>query len=146
MKKLFTLLFLASTLFASDGAFKTLSPKLQLLMGEEMREIEKGMKRMFSYIIAADYENIQKTATAIQNSYTFNKNLTKEMQQELRKKIPQAFMAIDMQLHGTAGDLANAAEFEDQAGVEKGFATMLNSCVACHSTYATHKFPLYEDE
>ena len=147
MKKvLMSALLLATTLTAQEAkkGVEALSPEVRGLLAQEMQHIEKGMQSIFSNIIKGEYEDISKTATDIENSFIFKRKLTNAQRSELKEKIPKSFIDTDRGFHELAGKLANAAEFEEKEIVQKYFAEMTQTCVKCHTTYATHRFPVFK--
>lgn len=148
MKKIGVMItVLTITLFSAETqkGVEALSGETRALLSEEMRHLESGMHRVFTYIIQGEYEEIAKTATDIQNSFILNKSLTGAQRAELQAKIPKAFIELDRTFHATAGKLAEVAEFEDRKGVEENFARMTELCVKCHARYATHRFKLFSE-
>ena len=149
MKKvLLVVLLLATSLTAQEvkkGA-EALSPEVRSLLAQEMLHIEKGMQSIFSNIVKGEYENISKTAIDIENSFIFKRKLTNAQRAELKEKIPKSFIDTDRSFHALAGKLANAAEFEEKENVQKYFTDMTETCVKCHATYATHRFPAFKKE
>jgi len=142
MKKTILLISLVTSLFSiekSDEITK-LSPGLQSLLSAEMVEVNKSMQEIFESIISADYENVKKLSKGIENSFILKKKLTKEQGKELTTKVSSEFLKQDKRFHEIAGELSNAAEFEDKKDINKYFFEMTNSCVKCHSTFATHRF------
>jgi len=149
MKKLLLTTILFATMLSAQEAKKgveALSPEVRGLLAQEMQHIEKGMQGIFSNMVKGEYEDISKTATDIENSFIFKRKLTNEQRAELKEKIPKSFIDTDRSFHTLAGKLANAAEFEEKENVEKYFAKMTQTCVQCHTTYATHRFPVFKKE
>ncbi len=149
MKKLLLTTILFATVLSAQEAKKgaeALSPEVRGLLAQEMQHIEKGMQDIFSNIVKGEYEDISKTATDIENSFIFKRKLTNEQRAELKAKIPKSFIDTDRSFHELAGKLANAAEFEEKENVERYFAEMTETCVKCHTTYATHRFPAFKKE
>ena len=149
MKRLLiSALLLATSLTAQEtkkGA-EALSPEVRALLAQEMQHIEKGMQGIFSNIVKGEYENIAETAIDIENSFIFKRKLTSAQRAELKEKIPKSFIDTDRSFHELAGKLANAAEFEEKEKVQKYFTEMTETCVKCHATYATHRFPVFKKE
>ena len=125
---------------------EALSPNVRGLLSQEMLHIEKGMQQIFSNIVRGEYETIAKTAEDIQNSFIFKKKLTDAQRAELKAKIPQSFIKTDFAFHQLAGKLSMAAEYGDKETVQKYFSEMTQTCVKCHSTYATQRFPVFTEE
>jgi len=119
----------------------SLSFGLRSLLTQEMLSVEKAMKSILSDIIAGKYEDVSIKATNIHNSFILKQNLTKSQGHELHTKIPKDFLNTDARFHEIAAQLADAADIEDTKKVNEIYGTLLNSCVKCHSTYATSRFP-----
>ncbi|PHR58957.1 MAG: hypothetical protein COA44_02080 [Arcobacter sp.] len=142
MKKLILSLLLFTKLFADQGTgVESLSPELRALLSQEMLALEKGMHSIFSDIISGNYEEIVITAEQIQNSFILKQKLSPSQRKELQTKLPKAFIHLDQGFHESAGELVNAAEFEDKKLSIEIFTKMTNTCVKCHSTYAKSRFP-----
>jgi len=146
MKKIILASLLVTGLYASTKSdeITKLSPSLQSLLSAEMIEVNKSMKNIFESIVKADYENVAKQAKGIENSFILKKNLTKEQGKELQEKVSTEFLTQDKNFHEIAGELSSAAEFENKEDINKYFFKMTNSCVKCHSTFATHRFSNFE--
>jgi len=123
-----------------------LSPEVRGLLSQEMLHIEKGMQQIFSNIVKGEYESIAKTAEDIQNSFIFKKKLTDAQRAELKANLPKSFIVTDRAFHELSGKLAMAAEYGDKATVQQYFSEMTQTCVKCHSTYATQRFPAFTEE
>ena len=123
----------------------TLSEDVRALLSQEMRQIEKGMQNIFSHIVKGEHEEIAKIATQIHDSFIFKKSLTDAQRTELKEKAPKAFIELDRTFHATAGQLAEAAEFDDKVQIQENYLKMMGLCVQCHSTYASHRFSTFED-
>lgn len=151
MKRIVVLLCLVTSLFATDSnntqitGVDSLSSGLRALLSQEMLSIEKGMKDIFSNIISGNYEDIVTKATEIQDSFILLKSLTPSQRKELQTKLPKSFITLDRSFHETAGELANAAEFEDKNAVNIHFSTMTKTCVQCHSQFATSRFSTFKE-
>lgn len=149
MKKILMVIVLFVTSLIAQEAKKgaeALSPEVRGLLAHEMQHIEKGMQDIFSNIVKGEYENITETAIDIENSFIFKRKLTNDQRAELKEKIPKNFIDTDRSFHALAGKLANAAEFEEKEKVQKYFTEMTQTCVKCHETYATHRFPVFKKE
>jgi len=149
MKKSFGIIIVLTVILLSNESKKgieTLSGDTRTLLSEEMKHIEKGMHSIFSNIVKGEYEQIAKTATDIHDSFIFTKSLTNEQRSELKANLPQGFIELDRLFHATAGNLSEAAEFEDKKAVEENFSKMMGLCVKCHSTYATQRFNTFPEE
>ena len=133
---------LSTVLNASEKkGLESLTPELRTLLSTEMLSIEKGMKQIFSDMIAGRYEEVSDTATKISNSFILKQNLTKAQKMELKSKLPKEFLETDQGFHIDAHDLSEAAELEDVALMNFYVSKMTNTCIKCHSTFAKSRFP-----
>ncbi|PCJ38551.1 MAG: hypothetical protein COA81_12905 [Alphaproteobacteria bacterium] len=53
------------------------------------------------------------------------------------------FIKQDQQFHYLAGMLEHAAKAGKPELISFYYSRMTESCVSCHSSYATHKFPAF---
>lgn len=146
-----SILFLTTNIFATEEieeeivinkSITTVSNDTRQLLLAEMRFIEQNMKDILFLIVSGQFEKIEKKALGIQESFVFKKSITKEQIKEIQKKLPKKFFLIDYEFHQTAGQMAQAAgEMEDAGLVAEEYYNMLKTCVQCHSTFATHRFP-----
>ena len=139
------IMILSSNIFANDvkKGVQELSPEVRVLLTKEMQGIEKGMKDIFSYIIAGNWPEVKKVAMQIKNSYILEQNLTKEQAHELGAKLPKNFLELDAKFHNQAGMLVHAADMENAELANFYTYKMQESCVTCHSSYAQSRFPLF---
>lgn len=126
---------------SEDKSVESLSPGLKSLLSQEMNAIEKGMNDIFSNIISGDYEKVNQIAVKIENSFILKRELTAEQRKELHSKLPSEFIETDQGFHQDAGGLAEAADLEDLALMNFYYSKMTTTCVKCHSSFATHRFP-----
>ncbi|MDF1880922.1 cytochrome c [Sulfurimonas sp. MAG313] len=147
MKKIFLCLVVLTSLIAAEAPLgvNALSVEVRTLLSQEMLSIEASMQRIFSHIVAGEYEAITREASNIQNSFILKKELKASERKELHSKLSSAFIDLDRSFHETAGKLANAAEFDEKENVSKYYTQMTNKCVQCHSTYAKHRFEKFHD-
>ena len=82
---------------------------------------------------------------AMRNSYVLEKKLTPTQKHDL-EKLPERFKAFDEAFHHRAAKLAQAAKAKDAQAVSFHFSRLLDTCVACHSTYAKSKFPNFRSD
>ena len=114
---------------------------LQKLLQEEMRAVSDGIKAIAPAIGVGAYEAIEAEAKKIEASYILNKHLSEEDARDLEHALPEGFKTIDIQFHKRAGALTRAAKERDADLVLHHYNKLLESCVACHSQYATVRFP-----
>lgn len=144
------ILVLAVVIFATPSALPAqppaslpglkLSPDLQQLFQAEMRELLVGTQKIAGSLPIADWDGIASSALAMRDSYVLEKKLTTAQRHDL-EKLPEQFKLLDEAFHLRAEKLAHAAQAKDAEGVSFQFSRLLDTCVACHSTFAQPQFP-----
>ena len=147
MKKIIlaTVLLSSALMATPDQSVTKLSDETRNLFKAEMSFIKTGMDEILYGMISGDDEKVQEIAGEIRDSFIFTKSLKPHNVKEI-KNLPKKFFEYDMELHGGASDLANAAEFNDKEAMKKSYFMMVNSCTKCHATFATHRFPNFDEE
>lgn len=118
-----------------------ISPDLRELLREEMRGISKGMEALVTAIATGDWKTVAETSARIRASYIMEQRLSAAQKDELEAALPEVFRIMDANFHREAGNLGRAAEVRDAELINFYFYRMVESCVACHSAYATTRFP-----
>ena len=118
-----------------------LSADLRNLLGEEMVAIENGMKNLVPAISSGEWEKVASIAQNISNSFIMKQRLTTAQKDELHRVLPGQFIEMDQDFHNSAGMLAHAAGMKNADVVNFYFFKLNSGCVACHSKYATERFP-----
>jgi cytochrome c553 len=118
-----------------------LTPKLQELLRKEMLSIEGASQQILSYLIAGDDARVAELAQQIHDSFILKQSMTPEDKQDLIAAVPEGFVSRDRAFHGMSKALAEAARDGDRARQNEEFGKMLGACTACHSAYATDRFP-----
>lgn len=118
-----------------------LSPEVTALLTQEMIELQKGMKEIVPALVAAQWQTIANIGTRMHDSYIMNKSLTNEQMHELHMSLPAAFQELDHAFHHSARLMAEAAEKQDREKVAYYYFRLTETCIECHSQYATEKFP-----
>ena len=118
-----------------------LSKDLRTLLSKEMIALEKGMKSIITAYISGKWDEIEVIADKMENSYILRQSLTQQQMHELHSVLPAAFIEKDQQFHYLAGMLGHAAKMKKVELINFYYSEMTQSCVACHSEFATHKFP-----
>lgn len=122
------------------------APTLQLsagtraLLQEEMRAISSGMQVLTTALAGADWKTLHTTAMNIRDSYIFARQLSTEQRKELLHALPHGFRVLDRDFHRRADRLAAAAEAHDGDLAAFYLYQLTDSCVACHSQYASERF------
>ena len=119
---------------------ESLSPELRKLLSKEMQEIEKGMMTILPAYASGNWSAIEDIGTKMERSYILKQSITDAQIEELHSTLPSAFIKLDEQFHYFAGMLSHAAKNRKSELVGFYFSKLSESCVSCHSQYATHKF------
>ncbi len=143
---LISLLGVNSSLSYGDSEVESLSPELRALLTKEMLSLENGMQAILPAYISGNFGEIAKIAKTMKNSYILEQEIPDHQKNELAEKLPEDFFEKDGQFHQYAGKLQHAAE-EQNLELTGFFTTkLLESCVNCHSTHATDRFPDFSVE
>jgi cytochrome c556 len=126
---------------APSPARLQLTPDLAQLLTQEMVAIQKGMQTLLPVIVSGDWKTVADIAEQIQHSYLMQQQLTAAQRETLQHALPPAFRELDQSFHRFAGRLAHAARQQDAEVVEFYFYKLTDTCVACHTRFATHRFP-----
>lgn len=156
MGKIFSLLVFVSVIttsvsYGEDGRHReagkghsgveSLSPELRKLLSKEMQELEKGMMSIVPAFASGDWGEIEDIGQKMERSYILMQNISDAQIEELHSSLPGSFVRLDQQFHYYAGMLSHAAKNKKSELVGFYFSKLSESCVSCHSRYATHKFP-----
>lgn len=126
---------------AHASGVEALSPDLRDLLAQEMQALQRGMMSIIPAYISGNWGEIESTAKKMKSSYILRQNLTDSQIQELHTKLPAGFIEKDQRFHYSAGMLEHAAKNKKAELINFYFSEMNESCVSCHTKYATHKFP-----
>jgi len=118
-----------------------LSPDLAKLFKAEMSALEEGMKTLIPAIISGDWNAVAATGEQLRDSYILQQELTAELAAELHRALPPAFLELDQSFHHSADKLVHAAKTGNPEVVAFYFYKLTDTCMACHSKYAPHRFP-----
>ncbi len=121
-----------------------LSPELQKLFSEEMIQLNHGMKDIMDAYVSGQWDVIAPIAKKMENSYVLRKNLSRNQMHELHSKLPKQFLELDEKFHYYSGMLSHVSEKGKTELIGFYFSKMSETCISCHSTYATHKFPSFK--
>jgi len=140
--------FAVPNALAEDAAHKKsgiqISDDLKKALLKEMKAVQDGMIKLVPAIASGDWATVSRTAKNIKKTYIMKQKLTKAQLKELHSALPEGFKRLDHRFHETAGRLALAAERKDAELAVFYFYKLNESCVTCHSTYATQKFPAFD--
>jgi len=120
---------------------EALSHDLRNLISREMQALQSGMMSIIPAYISGNWNEIETTAGKIKSSYILKQSLTESQVKELHSVLPHEFIEKDQRFHYLAGMLEHAAKSKKPELINFYFSEMNESCVSCHSKFATHKFP-----
>lgn len=126
---------------ADASAVELLSDDLRALLAQEMQQLQSGMMSIIPAYVAGNWSEIETTAGKIKNSYILDQSLTESQIEELNSILPPEFIEKDQRFHYLAGMLEHAAQSKKPELINFYFSEMNESCVGCHTAFATHKFP-----
>jgi len=125
---------------------EALSSELRELLKKEMLALEKGMMSVIPAYVSGDWSEIAGIAHKMKSSYILKQSLTDAQANELHTLLPESFIKLDHQFHYLSGMLEHAAKNEKAELVGFYFSKLSETCVSCHTQYATHKFPAFSLE
>ncbi len=125
----------------NTSGVEMLSHDLRNLLSKEMQALQSGMMSIIPAFISGNWGEIETTAEKMKSSYILKQSLTENQVKELHSVLPHEFIKQDQRFHYLAGMLEHAAKNEKPELINFYFSEMNESCVGCHSIFATHKFP-----
>ena len=132
---------LASTAHAEDHVGPNLTPRLKELVCEEMRQISTAMGVIWTGMVQGDHKTVAEQGILVHNSFIMKRSLTKADKKDLMAAVPPAFLKLDGKFHKLAKKLADAATAHDSELERYYFNRMTETCITCHTAYATNRFP-----
>ncbi len=129
----------------TEGTAAALSADLAMLLSEEMLAIEEGVGVLVTAMAAGDWPMVAETGERIEKSYILAQRLTAEQVEELERVLPTRFKALDSAFHRSAGKLSKAATGRDAELAIFHLTKLMEACVECHATYATERFPGFDE-
>ncbi len=130
-----------NTANAAEPIAPKLTPKLRTLFAQEMTAVLQASQQIVTALAAGDHPTVAKHAQAIHDSFILDKKLTARDRHDLEAALPPTFLELDGAFHQLAAKLAESARHRDGELQTYYFSRMLEFCQACHSQYATDKFP-----
>lgn len=127
--------------FETAVGVEALSPELRELLSKEMIAIQNGMISIIPAYSSGNWGEIAMTAGKIERSYILKQSLTESQIKELHSVLPPSFLEKDQRFHYMAGMLEHVAKEKKGELINFYFSEMTESCVGCHSVFATKKFP-----
>ena len=120
---------------------EALSHDLRRLLSKEMQALQSGMMSMIPAYVSGNWREIEITAGNIKSSYILKQSLTESQVEALHTTLPHGFIEQDQRFHYLAGMLEHAAKNKKPELINFYFSEMNESCVSCHTQFATHRFP-----
>lgn len=127
-----------------NNGVSSLSPELQQLFSKEMVQLQQGMQDIMVAYVSGQWDVIAPIAKKMEDSYVLRQNLSQHQMHELHSKLPNAFLELDDKFHYYSGMLSHASEMKKVELIGFYYAKMSETCVSCHSVYATHKFSSFK--
>lgn len=118
-----------------------LSAELMDLLRAEMQALLGAVQTIPAGIATADWHRVAETSTKAGASYILAQKLTPQQRHELKTRLPDVFKHLDAAFHDEAEKLAAAAMQHDAQLSSFHYYRMLETCTACHTVYATTRFP-----
>lgn len=125
------------------SAVEMLSDDLRSLLSKEMLALQSGMMSIIPAYASGNWGEIEATAKKMKSSYILKQSLTKSQLEDLHSLLPAEFISKDQRFHYLAGMLEHAAKNKKPELINFYFSEMNESCAACHTVFATHKFPAF---
>ena len=129
---------------APHSGIEALSPPLRSALTQEMAALQDGMMQLIPAFASGQWQTVAKIGMQMQESFIIKQALSESQLDELHSALPEAFQQLDADFHYLAGMLSHAASQRKPELVAFYFGRMAEACVACHSRYATAKFPALE--
>lgn len=116
-------------------------PRLRLLLQQEMQALQDAMGTISQALPQGEWRIVAETAGQVHDSFIFQQQLSASDRKTLHKTLPEGFIRQDKAFHQQAKKLQHAAELRDAELSLFYYSKMVESCVTCHSRFATHRFP-----
>lgn len=116
-------------------------PELRSLLQQEMQALQQALGTISQALPEGDWQSVTDTAKQMHDSFIFQQQLTTQDRQTLHRLLPEGFIRQDRAFHQLAGKLHQAAGQQDAELSLFYYSKVMESCVTCHSQFATHRFP-----
>lgn len=133
-------LVLSGSVIAAEPVGPGLTAKLRGLLVMEMVQIEAAMRDTYGAIIRGNHATVAQKGQAIHDSFILGQSLTEQDHRDLEAAVPEEFLQMDERFHELAASLAEAGAQKNAQKQVEVFSRMTESCVVCHSLYATDRF------
>jgi hypothetical protein len=118
-----------------------MSPELKQFMVEKMQNFQNGMTSLFPAIVSGNWQLVTEIGQKIHDSNIMYQNVPHILIAELHHSLPAMFQELDHSVHHSAGMLAQAAKMKDAQLVNFYYYKITETCVSCHSRFASDHFP-----
>lgn len=129
------------TSMAAEPVTPKLTDKLRQLLQEEMRAVQRAMTSIHSDMVMGQHASVAERAQQIHDSFILQQSLTEQDREDLMSAVPTGFIDLDKEFHKLAASLAAAGRNEDTKEQRILFDKMTRSCIECHGTYVSDRFP-----
>lgn len=126
---------------AAEPVTPKLTDKLRQLLQEEMRAVQGAMTSIHSAMVMGQHAAVAERAQQIHDSFILQQSLTEQDRADLMSAVPTGFIDLDKEFHKLAASLADAGRNEDTKEQRILFSKMTRSCIECHGTYVSDRFP-----
>jgi cytochrome c556 len=127
----------------ADPIGPKLTPRLKQMLSEEMLSVRQATKQILDGLIVGDHSLVATQAQQIHDSFILQRALTEQDKKDLMKAASPEFLQLDGEFHMTAKKLSEAAKHKDYELQRFYYSRLVNSCQACHSQFATDRFPAF---
>lgn len=131
----------STTSMAHEPVTPKLTDKLRQLLQEEMRAVQGAMTSIHSAMVMGQHASVAERAQQVHDSFILQQSLTKQDREDLMSTVPTGFIDLDKVFHQLSASLAEAGRNEDRKEQQILFSRMTRSCIECHGTYVSDRFP-----
>lgn len=125
----------------NQSAELLLAEDIRVLLQQEMQALRTAMEALVFPVASGDWSEIERIGTGIANTFIMKQALTPEQMQRLHQELPEEFKLLDKPFHGYARKMAEAANARNMELVHFYRSRMNETCTACHTRFATARFP-----
>lgn len=118
-----------------------LSEDLKQVLIQEMVALQNSMQALIPVIVTGNWHEVAEIGRKIHDSHIMKQKLSESQLEALHHSLPARFSELDHRVHHSAAMLAHAAEMKNSELVSFYFYKVTEACIACHSKYASHRFP-----
>lgn len=131
----------SSVAVSTEPVTPKLTEKLDSLLRQEMRSVQAAMGLIHSAIVMGQHADVAVQAQQVHDSFILKQSLTPADREDLMAAVPEEFVRLDKQFHQLAATLMKAGKEQSTAKEYRTFNQMTRSCIQCHQTYVSDRFP-----